>query len=52
MKKLSKRRQELIKKIETKSYSPNEAIDLLKETATAKFVESAEAHLSLNINTK
>jgi large subunit ribosomal protein L1 len=52
MKKLSKRRQELIKKIEVKNYSPNEAINLLKETATAKFVESAEAHLSLNINTK
>jgi len=52
MKKLSKRRQQLENKVETKSYSPHEAISLLKETATAKFIESAEVHLSLNINTK
>jgi len=52
MKKLTKRRQQLSSKIETKSYSPNDAINLLKETSTAKFVESAEVHLSLNINTK
>lgn len=52
MKKLSKRRQQLEKKVEPKSYSPQEAVCLLKETATAKFIESAEVHLSLNINTK
>lgn len=52
MKKLTKRRQQLSSKIETKSYSPSDAINLLKETSTAKFVESAEVHLSLNINTK
>ena len=47
MKKLSKRRQQLEKKVEPKSYSPQEAVCLLKETATAKFIESAEVHLSL-----
>jgi len=52
MTKLTKRRQQLSSKIETKSYSPSDAINLLKETSTAKFVESAEVHLSLNINTK
>lgn len=52
MKKLSKRRQQLETKVEPKSYSPMEAVCLLKETATAKFIESAEVHLSLNINTK
>jgi large subunit ribosomal protein L1 len=52
MKKISKRREQANKKIESKLYSPMEAVALLKETATAKFVESAEAHISLNIDPK
>lgn len=52
MKKISKRRQQANQKVESKLYSPNEAVALLKETATAKFVESAEAHFSLNIDPK
>ena len=35
-----------------KDYQPNEAIALLKETATAKFVETAEAHIRLGIDPK
>ncbi len=52
MKELSKRRQEANKKLEPRMYTPMEAINLLKETATAKFIESAEAHISLNIDPK
>lgn len=52
MKKISKRREQTNKKIEVKQYSPMEAVTLLKETATAKFIESAEAHISLNIDPK
>jgi large subunit ribosomal protein L1 len=52
MKKLSKRRQEANTKIESKIYTPLEAISLLKETATAKFIESTEAHICLNIDPK
>jgi large subunit ribosomal protein L1 len=52
MKKTSKRRQEVQKKIEQKAYTPLEAVSLLKETATAKFIESTEAHISLNIDPK
>lgn len=52
MKKISKRRQEANTKIEPKIYTPLEAITLLKETATAKFIESTEAHISLNIDPK
>lgn len=35
-----------------KSYEISEAVEILKQTATAKFVESAEAHFCLNIDTK
>ena len=52
MKSSSKRYQSLTKKVEDIIYSPEEAIALLKDTATAKFEESAEAHLSLNIDPK
>lgn len=52
MKKIPKRREQANKKLEAKLYSPMEAVALLKETATAKFVESAEAHFSLNIDPK
>lgn len=52
VKKLSRRLQELQNKIEDRSYEPLEALSLLKETATAKFPESAEAHIRLGIDPK
>jgi len=52
MKKLSRRLQELNSKVEDRSYDPLEALRLLKETATAKFPESAEAHVRLGIDPK
>lgn len=52
VKKLSKRTRELRAKVEDKAYTPLEALQLLKETATAKFPESAEAHIRLGIDPK
>lgn len=52
VKKLSKRTRELRAKVEDKAYTPIEALQLLKETATAKFPESAEAHVRLGIDPK
>ncbi|BBA79752.1 50S ribosomal protein L1 [cyanobacterium endosymbiont of Rhopalodia gibberula] len=52
-KKLSKRFKEALAKVdEDKLYEPLEALQLLKETATAKFNESAEAHIRLGIDPK
>ncbi|MBD2483016.1 MULTISPECIES: 50S ribosomal protein L1 [Planktothrix] len=51
-KKVSRRLQELRKKVEERPYEPLEAIKLLKETATAKFPEAAEAHIRLGIDPK
>jgi large subunit ribosomal protein L1 len=51
-KKLSRRLQDLQKKVEDRPYAPLEALALLKETATAKFPESAEAHIRLGIDPK
>lgn len=51
-KKMSKRMQELQRKVEDRLYEPAEALALLKETATAKFAESAEAHIRLGIDPK
>lgn len=51
-KKRSRRLQELEKKVEERPYQPIEALTLLKETATAKFPESAEAHIRLGIDPK
>lgn len=51
-KKVSRRLQELLKKVEDRPYEPVEALNLLKETATAKFPESAEAHIRLGIDPK
>ena len=46
MVKRSKRYQELQKKVDAeKSYSPQEAVDLLKEVSTTKFDETVEIHL-------
>ncbi|MBD1822779.1 50S ribosomal protein L1 [Cyanobacteria bacterium FACHB-DQ100] len=52
VKKLSKRTRELRAKVQDKAYTPLEALELLKETATAKFPESAEAHIRLGIDPK
>ncbi|WP_363079418.1 50S ribosomal protein L1 [Leptolyngbya sp. 'hensonii'] len=49
---MSRRLRELSKKVEPKAYEPLEALRLLKETATAKFSESAEAHIRLGIDPK
>ncbi len=51
-KRVSRRVQELLKKVEDRPYEPLEALQLLKETATAKFTESAEAHIRLGIDPK
>ncbi|MCL2925911.1 MAG: 50S ribosomal protein L1 [Trichodesmium sp. MAG_R04] len=51
-KKVSRRLQELRKKVEERPYEPKEALQLLKETATAKFPEAAEAHIRLGIDPK
>ncbi|MBD0314024.1 MAG: 50S ribosomal protein L1 [Microcoleus sp. T3-bin5] len=51
-KKRSRRLQELALKVEERPYQPIEALTLLKETATAKFPESAEAHIRLGIDPK
>ena len=51
-KKYSRRYQELAKKIEPRVYEPLEALTLLRETATAKFAESAEVHVRLGIDPK
>jgi large subunit ribosomal protein L1 len=52
VKKVSRRLRELQAKVEERAYEPLEALALLKETATAKFPESAEAHIRLGIDPK
>lgn len=53
MRKLSRRHQENVEKTKFKNYSNlDEAIRVLKETATTKFVESVELHANLNIDPK
>jgi large subunit ribosomal protein L1 len=53
MRKLSRRHKENLKKTKNKVYSNlEEAITVLKETATTKFVESVELHANLNIDPK
>jgi large subunit ribosomal protein L1 len=52
VKKVSRRLRELQQKVEDRPYEPLEALNLLKETATAKFPESAEAHIRLGIDPK
>ena len=52
-KKLSRRLREALAKVEQdKAYEPLEGLSLLKETATAKFDETAEAHVRLGIDPK
>jgi len=50
--KLSRRLKVLHEKVESRAYDPLDALNLLKETATAKFAESAEAHIRLGIDPK
>jgi large subunit ribosomal protein L1 len=52
VKKVSRRLQALLEKVEDRDYTPLEALALLKETATAKFAEAAEAHIRLGIDPK
>nr|YP_010835368.1 ribosomal protein L1 [Cryptomonas gyropyrenoidosa]WFQ83043.1 ribosomal protein L1 [Cryptomonas gyropyrenoidosa] len=52
MAKISQRTKKIHEKIESKAYKAREALSLLKETATAKFVETAEAHINLRLDTK
>ena len=53
MAKVSKRMRALYEKVDSdRDYQPLEAVTLLKETATAKFTESAEAHMRLGIDPK
>lgn len=52
MVKVSQRTKKIQTKVEPKPYKGLEALKLLKETATAKFVETAEAHISLRLDTK
>jgi large subunit ribosomal protein L1 len=52
MKKISKRTALLKDIISKESYSFDKGVSLLKKVGTAKFVESAEAHISLNIDPK
>ena len=52
-KKISRRFKEALAKVdEKKVYEPLEALQLLKETATAKFDETAEVHIRLGIDPK
>jgi large subunit ribosomal protein L1 len=50
--KVSKRLRELQAKVEERPYAPLEAVQLLKDTATAKFEETAEVHIRLGIDPK
>jgi len=50
--KVSKRMAPLQEQVEDRFYDTNEAVALLKKTATAKFVETAELHGNLNLDPK
>jgi large subunit ribosomal protein L1 len=52
MKKYSKRIQNLRSLITEDSYPVDQAVSLLKKVGNAKFTESVEAHISLNIDPK
>ena len=52
MKKESKRTRNLKTLLTKSSYTVDEGIGLLKKLGTAKFIESVEAHISLNIDPK
>jgi len=52
MPKVSKRYSAAFGKVETRTYSPLEAVELVKANATAKFDETLEAHARLGIDPK
>lgn len=52
MKILSKRRKKLETLITKPSYNVDEGISVLKQLGTAKFIESVEVHVALNIDPK
>ena len=52
VRKLSRRLRDLKQQVEDRPYEPLEALQLLKQTATANFDETAEAHLCLGIDPK
>jgi len=52
MKKYSKRIKNLRSLITEETYAVDQAVSLVKKLATAKFTESVEAHISLNIDPK
>ena len=53
MRKLSRRHKENVERTKNKIYSNlDQAIQVLQETASAKFVESVELHANLNIDPK
>ena len=52
MTKISKRFSGLLKTVEDRIYSPIEALELVKQNATAKFDETLEAHARLGIDPK
>ena len=52
MPKLSKRYSAAVGKVEERVYAPQDAVDLVKANATAKFDETVEAHARLGIDPK
>ncbi|MCP9916396.1 50S ribosomal protein L1 [Cyanobium sp. ATX 6F1] len=52
MPKISKRLSALHAQVEDRVYTPEEAVQLVKDTATAKFDETIEAHVRLGIDPK
>jgi large subunit ribosomal protein L1 len=52
MPKISKRFSALLDQVEDRVYAPSDAIQLVKDTATAKFDETIEAHVRLGIDPK
>lgn len=52
MRRTSKRYKNVKSLVESRLYAPEDGIQVLQKTATAKFVESSEAHFSLNLNPK
>ena len=49
---MSKSRRQVIEKIEQRNYLPFEGLEILQQSAKAKFIESVEAHICLNIDPK
>jgi large subunit ribosomal protein L1 len=53
MKKVSKKRQEVLEKFEKgNAYSPSEGVKLIKELATANFDETVELHVNLGVDSR